>query len=352
MKDILKIAESIYEDKKYSEKLKNILESIEIRSYENIKQIVLIGEMKYTSIKNVSPKLLYADPEKLDFKLKISGNKTESVTVDDGEYRFTINSENAKNTIAIIRSGYKKSNIVYLCKEFENMGILVINNPDKVNISNDKYLIYKNLEKYSIPQPKSVLIDCNDISKENPDLVYSKLKHIYKNVEDNSKFVCKILGGHGGRGVFICTKKNIFPILQCLFSIKHDLRIIVQEYCHIAKGDIRAHVLTIGNKQKIVDVSMRLKDKDFRTNLSLGNRLEKDIELTDMQKSTILNAAKASGLIWCGVDIIPFENGKCVVIEYNGAPGPPTEILQDNDELKEENEKFYRKLFKTIDEML
>jgi glutathione synthase/RimK-type ligase-like ATP-grasp enzyme len=94
---------------------------------------------------------------------------------------------------------------------------------------------------------------------------------------------------------------------------------------------------------------MRKKEsEDFRTNLSLGNTLVENVELTKEQEQLALNAAKASRLVWAGVDLLPSEK-KTYVLEINGSPGPMSDINSNN--ATEVNYKFYKKLIETINEL-
>jgi glutathione synthase/RimK-type ligase-like ATP-grasp enzyme len=90
---------------------------------------------------------------------------------------------------------------------------------------------------------------------------------------------------------------------------------------------------------------------DFRTNLCLGNKITEDYEITSEQKKLALDVAKASGLVWCGVDLMPLKNGKTLVVEYNGAPGPMTDYSADPETLCKMNEEFYAKFLETINKM-
>ena len=112
------------------------------------------------------------------------------------------------------------------------------------------------------------------------------------------------------------------------------------------------NVITLNGKQEIFNAGMRTKgDKDFRTNLSLGNTLKEDIKLTPEQKKIALATAKASGLIWCGVDLMPLKNGKTYVVEYNGSPGPMSDLNMTQEDLEKSNEVFYSKFLETINKM-
>ena len=107
------------------------------------------------------------------------------------------------------------------------------------------------------------------------------------------------------------------------------------------------NVVTLNGKQEIFNVCMRQKkSKDFRTNLSLGNTIKEDIKLSKEQERIAKDAAKASGLIWAGVDLMPTISGENFVIEINGAAGPMSSI--DDEEAIKTNYNFYKELIDCI----
>jgi RimK family alpha-L-glutamate ligase len=320
------------------------------KKINKLKRFILISEKYYKSVKALSDigiKTDYADPEKLEYIIENS-----VIKVDDKEYKFEVSKKDVGNTVVFIKSGYSKPELAYLYEEFMNLGILVINNPEAVANTSNKWITYELLVKNDIVTPHSVLITSNDVSKKDNSGMEKKLKEIYKNPKDDDKYVCKLLKGHGGRGVFICRHKNILSILQCIFAVKKDTQILVQKFIDIKGGDIRANILTIKGKQQFINAVVRTKDgaKDFRTNLSLGGHAE-DAVLNTKQKRLALNAAKVSGLTWAGVDIIEDTDGNNYVIEINGAPGTPFDV-EDKDELLKKNTEFYNKLANMISEML
>ena len=337
--------ETLLEKKDNSGQILDIPDNENNVDLKQLTRIVLIGEMRYASIREQEGITLdYADPTKLEYELD-----DDIIKVDDGEYKFELKPDDRFNTVVFVRSGYKKPNVAFLLDEIIKMGILVLNNPDNVHISNDKFLTSLLLAKYNIPQPKNTLIVPHDIHKGEHDKFDKKLKTIYGNLDDNHKYVCKLLNGHGGKGVFICRGSNILSVIQCMFAIDSETQVFVQEYIEIKEGDIRAHVITLNGKQVLLDVTMRKKGgHDFRTNLSLGNSQE-TYELNEEQTKVAFAAAKASGLTWAGVDLLPAENGKTYVLEINGAPGAPSEI--ESDELKQANKDFYKKFIDTINSL-
>ena len=350
--DLERFIENFYENKEDVNKLKSVLisqinESNEKSFTKHVDHVVLIGEMRFKSLRKVAKILDYADPTKLTYELK-----NGKIYVDDGEYKFVLEEHDKYNTIVIVRSGYSCPNVQFLISQIIEMGFTVMNDPTYVSISSNKYLLGMLLQKNNIPQPKFVLTSLKDINKGDDKKLEEKLKSLYKDkLTDDTKFVCKILNGHGGKGVFICTKSNITSILQTFFAIDEECQILVQEYCEIEGGDIRVNVITLNGKQQILSTVMRNKSgEDFRTNLSLGNTITPNIKITPEQRKLALDVAKASGLIWCGVDLMPLKNGKTYVVEYNGAPGTMSENLSQ-EELEKANEMFYTTLLETINKL-
>ena len=314
----------------------------------SIERIILIGMQYSKSIQKFKEEGViteYMNP--IGFTYKTENNK---VILNNENNTVTLTKDDAKNTIILMRSGYKDTNMCYALNEIKSLGILILNDVEPVKISNDKFNTAELLEKYDIPQPKFCLITSNDCTKEDHSKLESKIKKLYSKVNDDTKFVCKILHGHGGKGVFLCKMSNIVSICQCIFKLDNSIKLLVQEYKQIKDGDIRVNVVSLNGKQKIFDVSMRCHHaNDFRTNLSLGNTLNNNITLTPEQEKLCLKAAKISGLVWAGIDLFPSLDGKNYIIEINGAPGPMSDI-NDEDAITV-NYNFFKKLFNTINSL-
>ena len=208
------------------------------------------------------------------------------------------------------------------------------------------------MKRYDIPQPNFALLIKHDISdgynslNKKLNLIYSDVIESYKNGNDSKEvkevekyeYVVKILDGHGGTGVFMLNGKNILPVLQAIFAIDEDRELLLQRKEEADGGDIRVHVVTLNNEQKIIAAMKRVKiSGDFRSNVSLGATAEK-VELTKEQEEIALKVAKISGMPWCAVDIMPLvkgsnkEIGDNVVLEYNSSPGTEgiSEVLNQN----------------------
>ena len=314
----------------------------------SIERVILIGTQYSKSIQKFKEEGViteYMNP--IGFTYKTENNK---VILNNENNTVTLTKDDVKNTIILMRSGYKDTNMCYALNEIKSLGILILNDVEPVKISNDKFNTAELLEKYDIPQPKFCLITSNDCTKEDHSKLESKIKKLYSKVNDDTKFVCKILHGHGGKGVFLCKMSNIVSICQCIFKLDNSIKLLVQEYKQIKDGDIRVNVVSLNGKQKIFDVSMRCHHaNDFRTNLSLGNTLNNNITLTPEQEKLCLKTAKISGLVWAGIDLFPSLDGKNYIIEINGAPGPMSDI-NDEDAINV-NYNFFKKLFNTINSL-
>lgn len=326
------------------------------------------------TLKEIKRFILFDKQEYEDInKFKLSGTKIEYVYSDTSSSeiknnQFIINNNNDKDPITIdfsenedtliyCKSGYLNPNIVYLINKFIEKKFTVINDPKAVEISANKLHTAKLLDEYNIRQAKYCVFkrnDTEDLEIDNEENKFDKkLKNIYGTIDEDNEYVCKILDGHGGHGVFICKGKNILSILQCIFAIDKEQTILVQEKFDIKDGDIRVYVLNINGKQEIIDTILRQKDSsDFRTNISLGNGITKT-KLNEDQIRFVKRVAKISGLSFAGIDVCVNGDSKDLnVIEINGAPGAPTAININKDENREEHEKFYTNIINTISKMI
>lgn len=325
-------------------------------AFNKIKRIIFISVKYYDSFKEMSKlgaEICYADPQKADFVvdkdsiyIKPNEKKYKNIYITNGQY-------NGGYTVLFIKSGYKLDKILAFVEKIKNYKyLLIVNLPEAVNISSNKERMAAVLSMENITQPRYIISDSNDIDMEDHSKLDVKLKSIYGNNDEDNKYVCKIMSGHGGFGVFICTGKNIVQILQCIYKLKSDEHIFIQEYIEsAADGDLRLYVLTVNGKTNIFNVCLRhKKPHDFRSNISQGAAIEENYHITAEQRSLAVKAAKASGLCFAGVDIIPGKDSN-YVLEVNGSPGTP--VPEDEDNIrKKKNIAFHRQLFLNIDNML
>ena len=203
----------------------------------------------------------------------------------------------------------------------------MLNPVDGCLVANNKYKMKELFTSYHIPHPRTIKICKDDLDADNlKESLNELLKKIYDKPSDDSKYVLKILNGHSGEGVAICTGENILGILQMIFAIDNEREILIQEFVHGNDGDLRVHVLTTKSGQTILCSMKRNKlNDDFRSNVSLGATAE-IIELTPEQESLAYRIAAVSGLPWCAVDIMELKSKsldgyKNIAIEFNDSPG-------------------------------
>lgn len=268
----------------------------------------------------------------------------EEIVITDGDKKLTIKEESNIDTLIFARLGVQdEDQCEHIVKLLQDRGFLVLNPVQYSAVACDKYDSAVLFEKGEIPQPNFTLMTKDILYDEK---LYSEaMKSVYPkwNDKDNDKnedfsFVVKILDGHGGTGVAMLNGKNILAVLQMIFAIDPERRLILQKKEEADGGDIRVHVLTLRDKQVILAAMKRVKlGGDFRSNVSLGATAEK-VKLTPEQEQIALKTARLSKLPWCAVDIMPLvkgsnpEIGDNVVLEINASPGTDgiSEVIEHN----------------------
>lgn len=186
----------------------------------------------------------------------------------------------------------------------ENLGIYSPQNADGLETASNKLKTTQRLSSSGLKVPKTLY------GKQiaHIDFVIKKL--------DGLPAVAKLLQGSQGKGVMILeTKLAANTMLESFYKINASLKL--QRFIDANGKDIRA--IVVGDK---VAVAMeRTSNKgDFRANISQHGSGRK-IELTDSEVRICVDAAKACGLEFAGVDIMKDQKGTVFVCEVNGNPG-------------------------------
>lgn len=328
----------------------NIVDKIEKKSGYFFKNIIFFTNSRDSSknktLKNLEDAIKGTDIDVFTFVAdEVDYKATDnSINIKDSKTKLKIDKQSNIDTIVIVRLGAQDSELCVECiKELQEWGFFVLNPIQSAKKASNKYSSAVLMERYGIPQPKFTLLTKNDIENGEESL-NKKLKNIYddlgddKNADKKKEYVVKLLNGHGGTGVFMCSGKTILSILQAMFAVDGELELLCQKKEEADGGDIRVHVLTMRTKQMILAQMKRVKIAgDFRSNVSLGATAEK-VELTKEQEEIALKVAKISGMPWCAVDIMPLvkdsnpEIGDNVVLEYNSSPGTDgiSEVIDEN----------------------
>ena len=319
------------EHKDYKNIFKNIIvftnnrDSDKNKTLKNIEEA--IDNLKKAKCK-IIPKLYTFVSDEITYSTDDSG----ILTITDGDLTLDFKTISNVDTLVFSRLGVQgRDNCEHVVSLLQDRGFLVLNPVRYSELASNKYDTAVLLRKGEIPQPrfcsmtKSILYDEEQYLESMRDIYPEWSKDPDKN--EDFKLVCKILDGHGGTGVFMTDGKKLNAILQTIFAVDPERQLIIQRKEEGDGGDIRVHVLTLRDEQKILACMKRQQlGGDFRSNVSLGAEAIK-VELTEEQEQIALKAAKISRLPWCAVDIMPLKKGSNkevgdnVVLELNASPG-------------------------------
>ena len=273
-----------------------------------------------------------------------SDDNESKIEITDGDEKMIIEKESNLDTLIFSRLGVQdEDQCEHIVQLLQDRGFLVLNPVKYSALACDKYESAVLFKKGDIPQPRFTLMTKEILYDEK--LYLESMQELYPewSIEDTDKnkdfdVVMKILDGHGGTGVALIDGKRIYAVLQMIFAIDPERRILLQKLEQADGGDIRVHVLTLRDKQVILAAMKRIKiGNDFRSNVSLGAEAE-PVKLTPEQEQIALKTAQLSKLPWCAVDIMPLvkgsnkEIGDNVVLEINASPGTDgiSEVIKHN----------------------
>ena len=184
----------------------------------------------------------------------------------------------------------------------QQQGIAILNPPRTLEIAIDKWLTLDFARQAGLEIPRTIC--CQD-----RDSALQAFEQLGRDV------VVKPLFGGEGRGLIRVDEPEmawrVFSTLEQLASV-----IYIQEFIPHHGFDLR--ILLIGDE--VFSVARHGAKGDWRTNLSRGGTAEK-FRPTDAQVAIARAAAKAIGGKFVGVDILPTQDGRNVLLEVNAVPG-------------------------------
>lgn len=249
-----------------------------------------------------------SEDEKMKFDLIISDSNKKPIGI------------NVDDTAILTRRGVVKSTYTRdTVSKLEDNGFFVVNTLDSIMACENKYVTSKILQDAGLPIPKMAIIENEEQIEDGIEKCGGKFP-----------LVLKLLSGSHGIGVSIVESfASMRSVLQTLWKLDPKIEVLIQEKIE-SDFDLRIHVLTKRfNAPKPEDTDAVLLgymrrnrvEKDFRTNYSLGGSVEKT-KVTPEQERIAIEAAKAIGCNWCGVDlIVDKKTGKNYVLEVNSSPG-------------------------------
>ncbi|MEM9599955.1 MAG: 30S ribosomal protein S6--L-glutamate ligase [Pseudomonadota bacterium] len=189
-------------------------------------------------------------------------------------------------------------------RQFEAMGVYVVNPADGIGKSRDKLLAHQLLAQHGLGMPATAFAKSTRDTKGILDLI------------GGSPAVVKLLESTQGRGVVLAeTRKSASALIDAFRGL--DAHFLVQEFVKEAGGsDIRAFVVN----GKVVGSMMRTAAPgDFRSNVHQGGSV-KTVRLKREERRQAVKAAKILKLDVAGVDILRTEAGP-KILEVNSSPG-------------------------------
>lgn len=187
-------------------------------------------------------------------------------------------------------------------------GIPVFNDPEVIETCDNKAKQYIRLAQAGIPMPRTVVAP-----KVYPNFSISGTGY-FEQVLADFGLPMIIKEGHGSFGAkvyLIETEKAFFEKVDSLRGVDF----VFQEFVASSRGrDIRVN--TVGGR--IVAAMYRHSETDFRANITNGGVAE-PIELNDEQQQIALDAARAVGAEFAGVDLLFGPDGRTLVCEVNAA---------------------------------
>ncbi|WP_033542314.1 ATP-grasp domain-containing protein [Planococcus sp. CAU13] len=190
----------------------------------------------------------------------------------------------------------------------KSRGVPVYNDPAIIDLCDNKAKQYIALASSGLPMPATIIAP-----KVYPNFSIRESGY-FERVLERLGLPMIIKEGHGSFGMkvyLIETEEQFYAKVDELRGIDF----VFQEFIEASRGrDIRVNI--VGGE--IVAAMYRESKTDFRANISNGGEAF-PIELTEEQKTISLAAARATGAIFAGVDLLFDADEKPLVCEVNAA---------------------------------
>lgn len=193
----------------------------------------------------------------------------------------------------------------YLAKAIENAGVMVFNSAAAVKTCDSKAETYLALERAGVRIPETVFVP-----KTFENVGYTRFDFLERAEKTlGYPMVIKEFFGSFGKQVYLAETKES---AKEIFRFVNGRPILLQKFVAESRGrDLRINV--VGGK--VVASIERRNDNDFRSNLS-GGGTARAAAPTKEQEQAAINAVKAVGADWGGVDVL-FGDGEPIVLEVN-----------------------------------
>ncbi|WP_406659692.1 tetrahydromethanopterin:alpha-L-glutamate ligase [Methanolobus sp. ZRKC3] len=246
----------------------------------------------------------YPNLEKLETSIgKDIEHKTNGINLSEMDAVIIRDMGTGKNDAHVFRFD--------VLQELEESGVIIINPPVAIQNAANKFHSSCLISKAGIPTPKTF------VSQETePGL---------KIIETLKDVVVKPVFGFKGIGIKriknnevigpdgTLEKTTVYDLVSGI--IENKGMVYIQEFIENPGQDIRAFVV---DGKVIGAIYRKAADGWWLNNLSQGGTPER-CELTEKQEKMCIDAARAIGAVFAGVDIIESDKG-CFVLEINATP--------------------------------
>jgi RimK family alpha-L-glutamate ligase len=183
----------------------------------------------------------------------------------------------------------------------EAAGVRLVNSAKVIERTVDKYYTSWLLEQAGLPTPRTVVAERFEDALQAFD-------------ELGGDVVVKPIFGSEGLGMTrVSDADTAYRVFRALEMGRYVF--YLQEFIAHGQCDIRAFV--IGDR---VEAAMMRSGDNWKTNVAQG-ACTQPLELDDHLNDLAVRAAQAVGTFYAGVDILPLESDKHLVVEINGIPG-------------------------------
>ncbi len=197
---------------------------------------------------------------------------------------------------------------IYLAKRLEKAGVRLFNTAEAVEICDNKILTGLALIG-KVKMPKTIIAP-----KTFEGVGYCN-KSFLKDAVSQLGLPVIIKEAYGSFGQQVYLAKTCEEAETIIDSLGHK-DFLIQEFIQTSEGrDVRVNV--VGGKA--VCAMMRYNDSDFRSNITNGGKM-KPYSLTKEQERVAVNACRAIGLDFAGVDLLFGQNDEPIVCEVNSNP--------------------------------
>ena len=227
------------------------------------------------------------------------------VTIQNADGKDSSVEIETHNSIVFVRAGAIQTlSAQAIVSSLQVIGFFLINDLESMLACDNKMSNVIMLERNNIPTPRSSILS----NKKS-------IEDAHKRIGGKFPVIIKTLTGTQGVGVSkVNDMASLVSVAQSLW--KFNAQILIQEYF-----DMDSDVRTLVVNGKIIASAERTREntKDFRNNVHLGAST-KPYKLSREEADIIVNAARSSGALYCGVDSC-LNKGKPYILEVNGSPG-------------------------------